>query len=63
LHFQNLAVRKLFPPRSDGRVVSQAIQKNLGLAQSEPHFAREAYQENAVECIPRIPPLAIHAVR
>jgi len=56
-------MRELLPPWSDGRVVSQAIQKHLGLAQREPHFAREANEKNAVECITRITPLAANTVR
>jgi hypothetical protein len=62
-HFQNFAVGKFFPSRSDGRVVSQAIQKNLGLGQCEPHFARETNEKNAVECITGITPLAANTVR
>jgi len=56
-------VRKFFPSWSDGRVVSQAIQKNLGLGQGEAHFAREANEKNAVECVTRITPLAANTVR
>jgi len=58
LDFLNLSVGEFFPARPDWRVIPQPIEKNLYLAQRESHLARKADEEDAVECVRGVPPLA-----
>ena len=63
IYFADFVVSEFFPAGADGGVVAQAMEEEFDLAEGEAHFTGETDEEDAVEGVARITPLAAGAVR
>ena len=62
LDFAKLATGEFFPARPDGRVVAEAAEEELDLAEGETYFGGEADEKDAGEGVARIAALAAEAL-
>jgi hypothetical protein len=58
LNFAELACGEFFPARADGRVVPEAAEEELDLAECEAHVAGKADEQDAMKSVAGIAPLA-----
>ncbi len=57
-HLSDFAVREFSPAGADRSVIAEAVEEDLDLAEGEPHFAREADEQDAIECVAGVAALA-----
>jgi hypothetical protein len=59
----DLAMGKFSPARADGGVTAQAAEEEFDFAEGKTHFGGESNEQNAIESIAGIAPLATGAYR